>query len=108
MPALASVLNPSQNSAELVSNISEPEAEIIERVEQMYGDYITITQAYYIGKLIGMYGPKRVMLAISANKERRDPIRYIYHMMITNQLGKPIKREMKPETKYIDGDNWTW
>lgn len=96
MPAQAHKI---ENSRHLAQFVDEYELGIIEQIEDIYGDEMTVTQAWYIGKLIGMFGPNRVKKALKEHSNKNDPVRYAYSMLVRNQLGKGRQHD---ETKEID------
>ncbi len=108
MPMQAHSKTPLDNSTNLKSEVPDIEGEIIEQVEQMYGEYVTIVQAFYIGKMIGIFGPKRTSAALHEHRHKLDPIRYAYKALVSKQYGKGRSQEEPKDVQYPDLDNWSW
>jgi len=101
---------PAEDSRSLLTFVDGSDREIIELVEDMYGDYMTVPQAWYVAKLLGMYGPNRVKKALREHANKKDPVRYAFSMLVTNKMGKPkeYNPEARMEYRTIDDDEEVW
>jgi hypothetical protein len=101
---------PAEDSRSLLNYVDGTDREIIELVEDMYGDYMTVPQAWYVAKLLGMYGPNRVKKALREYANKKDPVRYAFSMLVTSKLGKPREYDAEAITEYrtIGDDEKVW
>lgn len=100
MPTQARSKHKVENSQYLLDFVDEYEAEIIEQVEAIYGDEMTVAQAWYVGKLVGLFGPKRVKLALKEHSAKLDPVRYAYSSLVRNQYGKNRQVQDTKDVEY--------
>lgn len=86
----------STNLAELVP---EAEGEIIELAENLIGRSVNVSEAYYLGKLLGAFKTPQIKRALISKRFARDPLRAAYAATVNGAFGKSV---VKPESRYIE------
>ena len=81
----------------LAEGISEVEAAIVQEIERTLARGLTITEAYYLSRIISSYGTQRVINTFRGQRRAKEPLRAAYAILTKGGKGKAFgKPEYKP------------
>jgi len=84
----------------LTEAVSPAEALLIEEIERVTGKAITLTDAFYLGKLIRGYGVERVQNVFRQQRAAKEPLRACYAILERGARGKSSPQSALREIHY--------
>lgn len=88
--------------SELSKAVSPDESVFVIEIEQQLGRALTLTDAYYLGKLIKGYGLERVRTLFRQKRTANDPLRAVYAILDRGGRGKSWTSDTPKPVTYTE------
>lgn len=79
---------------------SPSEAQLIEEIERTMGRALTLTDAFFLGKLLRGYGVERVQNVFRQQRRAKEPLRAVYAILENGARGKSNPQASAKEIRY--------
>lgn len=101
--ALREVSKPAYSDRSGLAEVTSPaESLLIEEIERVTGRAITLTDAFYLGKLLRGYGVERVTQVFRQQKTAREPLRAVYAILENGAKGRSASQSVPKQITYPD------